>query len=96
MTDFDYKTTCPWCGRVNDMAGNIENDCRPKDGDVVMCIDCGQWAVFERKAKGRCRKPTKAEGYELAENPDVQGLKRAWARLQALEAMERGAAPKYQ
>lgn len=38
---------CPWCGRSNDVHRALgDPGAEPTDGDVSLCMTCGQWAIF--------------------------------------------------
>lgn len=43
------KTCCPFCGALHDRASNFApGQVRaPTDGDLTLCIDCGEWCEFE-------------------------------------------------
>jgi hypothetical protein len=73
----EIPTTCPWCGTDHDMASDPTGDgAVPKPGDVTMCIVCGAWAVFDHKL--RLRRPTLAEGRQIAEDKLQQKMTEAW------------------
>jgi hypothetical protein len=90
MTDYERTTTCPYCGKVNTGLGNLHDEGRPKDGNVALCIDCGQWAVIEGAAPGGLRKPTTEEQHELAESPEAQDMNHRWRRMKDIVARQGG------
>lgn len=74
-----HSTTCPWCGKDNDRAtGFSEGAVTPSDGDLSLCIGCGEWSVFDSSASIGCRKPTDSELAEIATNSDCQRAREAF------------------
>ena len=78
----DFISHCPWCGKHFDAATCVGEDAAknplPENGDLSLCIACGEWAVFERKAKGGQRKPNKEEYNYIIENNDTRLLRETW------------------
>lgn len=84
MKHFAIDTRCPHCGKNNDttssMFGQKES---PKNGDMTMCIGCGEWATFElTDASIQLRIPTDDEYIEIAHDPYVVAMRKAWKRVQ--------------
>jgi hypothetical protein len=50
----------------------------PRDGDVTMCIRCGQLNIFDQREAGGLRQPTQQESAVLAKDRMVQDLLQAW------------------
>ena len=71
-------TPCPFCGKPLDAASPTEgsNDRQPSDGDLSMCIYCGEWIVFN--ADLTFRKPNDEEYEEVARDPQLRWLRNAW------------------
>lgn len=75
MSSTEFKTTCPWCGRENEVhtAGNTEGS--PDEGDISLCWKCREPSVF--LADGSLRKPTDEERAKILADPDVAGMMHA-------------------
>jgi hypothetical protein len=73
------NTVCWNCGYIHDRVSHMFGDKRPKDGDITLCIGCGEWSLFEAAAAGGLRKPTDTEFQEIANNLDCTRLREAWA-----------------
>jgi hypothetical protein len=75
----DLATICPFCDKHHEAVtlaqGNIE---WPDDGDVTLCWRCGRLCVFDSKARGRLRKPSKKEQRSFDRDEDLQKLVFAW------------------
>ncbi|MBF3577476.1 hypothetical protein ISF62_18325 [Burkholderia pseudomallei] len=76
--------TCPHCGVHNDRNSVVtrpgERPVSPADGDVSICISCGELAIFDMHA--RClRLPTIDEANALESNPDLQLCRTAWRAM---------------
>jgi hypothetical protein len=74
---FIRKTTCPWCGRVNELnsgAGGNKHE-TPSVGAVGLCFTCRQPAIFTETLD--LRKPTEAEMAEIKKDPTVGQYLRA-------------------
>lgn len=39
--------TCPYCKKYNPCHSHVDGTAKPSDGDISMCIDCGEPAVFQ-------------------------------------------------
>lgn len=48
MGTFDVEeSNCPHCGAVFDMVTGVNSDEKPSEGDVSVCIDCGNVNTFD-------------------------------------------------
>jgi len=83
--EFPMSMVCPNCGAQHDVAGTINSDDRPSDGDVSLCVQCGEPAIFDFSLPGNMRKPTIEELEHIAADPDIERMKRAWRNAKALE-----------
>ncbi|WP_448167699.1 hypothetical protein [Burkholderia ambifaria] len=84
------KTFCPYCGKMNeehmnasDKSGHLGYTAAnqfivPEEGDVSICIGCGQFAVFTHD--GALRKPNDDEVEVFSQDPDLQVMKAIWER----------------
>lgn len=79
------STVCPWCGKRNNRVTAVEHKAKPKSGDLTICIDCGEWAVFGF-VPGGLRKPTDAEFVEIGTDDTCQKVRRAWVAMKESEA----------
>jgi hypothetical protein len=61
------------------MTGKDDGLKHPRDGDLSMCINCGQLSVFVARAKGGLRKPSKFETNEFITDPTVIKMVGLWA-----------------
>lgn len=90
VKDHEHASTCPYCGKHNDMAGSMPGQrARPKDGDVSLCIGCGHVGVFDSRAPGGLRKTSPLEAATLAANPQMSRARLAW---QMMDQMRRARA----
>lgn len=74
---------CPYCGKVHDRHSeplNPGTPHEPKDGDVSMCIACGEFSFFDG---GALRLPTDDEGVMLSADLDVVRMRAAWRMMKA-------------
>ena len=73
------NTICPFCGLHHDAVSGVGADAVfPGDGDVTLCIECGEVCVFDGDADGGLRKPTKLERRDFRGNPTLTKLIDAW------------------
>lgn len=78
--------TCPICRKVNEIATIIEQpgrDLTPQQGDINMCIGCGDWSVVEGD---RLRRPTNDELAFIRADETCQMLVKGWLQLKMQEA----------
>lgn len=90
----EYKTICPWCGHVHELASEIgsQKPVVPKRGDITLCIKCGRWCVFETRAKGGLRKPNDTERELLRTKTLYRRVHRAWIKVtRDMKAKEKAA-----
>lgn len=75
----NHPTTCPHCGKVNPhTATEVEPGARPSDGDPVMCIGCGQFAMFDARAPGGLSALDADTAAFVASDPEAQRLRAQW------------------
>lgn len=82
-THRDLTLVCPHCGAIQDSATPAFGapdfgDDPPGEGDLAICISCGEWVFFDPDAAGRLRKPTDDEAVDIATDRDCQDARRAW------------------
>ena len=77
-------TLCAFCGNEHDRttavteAGTARTEPYPVEGDVTLCIRCGEFSVFDSRVAGGLRRPTPDEREQLDHNPHVQTVVQAW------------------
>lgn len=69
-----HSCTCPHCGATHTHATR-----QPEPGDRTLCINCGEWCVFNEA--GGLRAPTLAEAEELAEDHELVVIRCAWLAM---------------
>jgi hypothetical protein len=77
-------TKCPFCGYLADRVSIVEDKPQvPDDGDVGICIHCGEWMVYENRLEYGVRKPDDEEYEWLATDPVTTALRAAWVGMDA-------------
>ena len=72
---------CPYCGHQTDLTTPVSDSWSiPSEGDVSMCIHCGEFAVFTERAE-ELRLPTPSEASEMLLHPDAARAREAWRWL---------------
>lgn len=84
-----HATTCPYCGRLNELHAGADAASRPTAGDVSICWLCRKAGVFTAGPLGLAvRKPTPDEQAAMAKNPQVKralaAVSESYGPLQAL------------
>ena len=76
----DHSTICPHCGEEHERVTSAVRDGRdrPRDGDATICWECGALGIYEDRAPGGIRKPTKHEQRALDRDERVQQILAAW------------------
>lgn len=69
---------CPHCGADQNLA--IMGAKMPEPGDVVLCIKCGEWGVFENGMT--IRHPTDDEYVSLGENERARFARETWIQME--------------
>jgi hypothetical protein len=75
---------CPWCGHEVPLASEVTERGelrarRPSPGDVTACIRCGEFSVFTDDLS--LTKPDDETFLELANDPRVQAIRKAWTAM---------------
>lgn len=74
-------TRCWNCGFENDRvtsANPREALTEPRNGDITMCIECGEFAIFDSSFPDGVRKPNPAENFEMKRSKELAFVKAAW------------------
>lgn len=80
-----HKSTCPFCGKTNDLSSGVTkagvtNEPMPKNGDVTLCIGCGEWSIVDDTRSDNLRKPTSLEYENIAADEICQKVREAWVQ----------------
>ncbi|MDX0299593.1 hypothetical protein GOC49_13025 [Sinorhizobium meliloti] len=81
MLKVESHTVCPFCGARHELAQCVGKSKTPNDGDLSLCMQCGEWCIFEKKAPGHIRRPTDVEYEQIAESPLAKAARTAWVRI---------------
>lgn len=79
-----HPVKCPYCGKLNELASSqTDRGAKPDDGDVSICIDCGNVALFDKTMKGGARAIfSHARLIQIVhDNPEVGRVLMAWQRM---------------
>lgn len=83
LRDFKRNTMCPFCGYVCTHAGETMKGGKPKDGNLCLCLKCGELGEFKRQAKGGLVPLLGADLSEANRDPDIKKLRAAWRAMVA-------------
>jgi len=72
------KGQCVFCHAEHDCASSIDQDGKPSPGDMTICIDCGEWNIFDKKM--RLRKPTAVEYLEIGFDSRCRAMRDAYIK----------------
>jgi len=77
------STICPLCGQEHDAASMAQSNERqtPRDGDASFCFSCGTVNIFEDRASGGLRRPTKREQRLFDKDERLQEILAAWREV---------------
>ena len=59
LTHDVYVMCCSTCGTIDNKAAPGAD--KPRDGDISLCITCGQFSIFDHRQPGQQRAPTAQE-----------------------------------
>lgn len=82
----ELQTTCPWCSKRNDLASQVAKGDAEEDapaahpGDLIMCITCGKFALFDEDML--LRRPTRREAVDIFTDPKCRAMIQAWRQVQ--------------
>ena len=83
--EHNISTTCPFCNVTFDAATGLgdkaEPDREPAEGDVSLCMRCGEWMMYDANLPGSARKPTPEEYTEIGLSKSMQTLRAAWVHI---------------
>lgn len=81
-----YNSTCPFCGKVSELAsgitkaGEVTKEPTPENGDATLCVSCGEWSIVDDTRSDNLRKPTSSEYENIANNKICTAAREAWVR----------------
>ena len=86
----DIDHTCWSCGKRFDRASLPRGDTvPPQQGDISLCMGCGEWGLFDKHWKGGLRQPTHDEYVEIVADEDCTNARAAWLRVKQETERER-------
>ncbi len=71
---------CPHCGYQTDCVSSVGSGRKPGDGNLSLCFECGEWAVFGPDL--RLRAPTDKEFVVIGEDKACRTARAAWVLTQ--------------
>jgi hypothetical protein len=83
MRETEWNTVCQFCGAEHEVAACFGAGNTPNDGDLSLCMICGEWNMFCMDAPGRMRKPTDAEYDAIAGSQRASAARQVWIDIQA-------------
>jgi ribosomal protein L37E len=90
MAFTERKTVCPVCGYHGTHATETARDGGPPhDGDVSICLRCGDVAYFDSTLRKGLRRPTESQRDHILAAPEIQQALMAWKRM----VLETGGVP---
>lgn len=89
MLEVEWNSICSFCGAAHEVASCVGARKLPKDGDLSLCFNCGEWGVFSDKAPGKLRKPTDAEYERIAASPMAKAARIAWVEVDKRRRQEK-------
>ena len=87
MSDFQEvevtASACPHCLKVLDRATAAGGGkYQPADGDITLCVSCGEWSQFEVKGEiTTLVKPTEEALYHIGMSPEARRVRDVWVRM---------------
>lgn len=81
LEEVEWNSVCPFCRATHELASCVGTRALPKDGDLSLCFNCGEWGVFADKEPGKLRKPTDAEYEQIAASPTAKAARIAWVKV---------------
>lgn len=78
---FERAGTCPFCTKKIELATNISGGREPEAGDLSMCIECGEFSIFDPALAAGLRKPNALEYEKIVNTPDARRAREAWVAV---------------
>ena len=76
---------CPHCGTVlNAATAAEESGGSPSPGDVTLCVECGEWCLFDDELK--LKKPSDDILVEIGSDPVLRQMRMSWLKMKARRA----------
>lgn len=79
MRTSEHSTTCPFCNITHPAATDPVGNAIPSNGSFALCIDCGEWCIYDDTVPQGMRKLTPDEYEMIATNPIAVKLRKYWA-----------------
>ncbi|MEJ6847493.1 hypothetical protein V3589_14895 [Sinorhizobium fredii] len=80
-TALTTETICPFCAQRYDAASAIAGNADPVNGDVTLCMNCGEWSMFDASVPGGLRKPSDSEYEVIVANPITGKARKVWQQM---------------
>ncbi|UPT99185.1 hypothetical protein J4G48_0014535 [Bradyrhizobium barranii subsp. apii] len=78
----EYPTTCPHCGYHTDGLDALEDisgaEHFPRDGELSLCDECGEWNVMAKSYPGGLRKPRAKEVRAIMRSENCAKASKDW------------------
>lgn len=71
--------SCPFCGAKIDAATKENIGSGPKEGDIGLCVYCGEWLVYAKDLT--VRKPTDIEYQRIGRDRRLMAVRDVWLRM---------------
>lgn len=80
-----HDSTCPFCGKVNELSdgvtkAGVTKEPTPTNGDITLCVTCGEWSIVDDTRSDNLRKPSMQEYEIIAKNEVCQKVRDAWVQ----------------
>lgn len=79
----ELDTLCPYCRKPSDRATAVGHSHGPTNGAAMLCIHCGEWAIFDASAPGGMRYPTIEEHIDIGFSENARRIRDAWQQMDA-------------
>jgi hypothetical protein len=80
------STICPHCGaeyNVSVFFVAAPPGAQPSDGDAVLCVQCGEWCIYDDEEFGGLRVPNKREARALIDDERSRFIREQWGDFTA-------------
>ena len=79
------KAYCPVCLKILDGASGIENNDKPKIGDLTVCIHCASFLTFTTKMSLRLLTPEEIGNLDFIERTHLMECRKAIEQLNKIQ-----------
>ena len=91
-----HRSRCWNCGYdcTDATATSWDDQIKPTDGDLSLCIKCGEWGVFDRGSENGVRPPNWEEFQFIAFDREPRRARAAWVEMDRKRTKERKNEPR--